>query len=104
MSNWKGGVWKNNPTDYHRVHRRAWRKANPEKTAYSQQKFHATRRGIDWNLTFEQWIEWWGDDIDKRGRGADLLCMARHGDAGPYEIGNIYKATMQENLDHAKQI
>ncbi len=54
-------------------------------------------RGIEWNLTFDQWLAWWGDDIWNRGCRAGQLVMARYGDQGAYEIGNIRKASPGEN-------
>lgn len=52
-------------------------------------------------MTFDEWLEWWGDDLDKRGRHRDSLVMARHGDKGPYALGNIKKITARANLDEA---
>jgi len=68
---------------------------------YTSQKGHAKHRGIEFNLTFEEWMDWWGDDFDKRGRGKDDLVMARIGDTGPYELGNIKKITFSENRREA---
>ena len=74
-----------------------WRKENSERFAYSQQKHCAKQRDVSFLLSCEEWITWWGDDFDKRGRGREDLVMCRYGDTGPYEIGNIYKATKSEN-------
>ncbi len=68
----------------------------------ARQKFHAQRgqakrRGIEWQLTFEQWFQWWGEDLDKRGPRAWQLSMQRVGDAGPYALGNIRKGTPKDN-------
>lgn len=64
---------------------------------YRRQRHGARLRGIDFRLTFEQWLEWWGDDLDRRGVGPDDLQMQRQGDSGAYEIGNIRKGTPREN-------
>lgn len=64
---------------------------------YGVQKCHAKIRKIEWNLTFEEWFAWWGDDIHKRGKGKDDLVMARYGDIGPYSLDNIYKTTFGDN-------
>jgi hypothetical protein len=74
----------------------AWRKT--PRGQFIAQRDNAKRRGIEWQFTFEQWIEWWGNDLSKRGRKADDLCMARFGDKGPYAPGNCFKQTMKENL------
>lgn len=64
---------------------------------YCRQKYHARRRGIPFLLTFSQWIMWWGADIWKRGRGDGKLQMCRRNDEGAYELGNIFKATCNQN-------
>jgi hypothetical protein len=71
-------------------------KASP-RTLFAQHKANAKTRGIGFELTFEQWMEWWGEDLPKRGRGPLDLQMCRKGDAGPYALGNIYKGTAREN-------
>ena len=70
---------------------------NKIKAAFEMQRYRAAYRGIDFLFTFEEWLEWWGDDIDKRGSGKNGLCMARNGDIGPYASWNVRKATISEN-------
>jgi hypothetical protein len=67
------------------------------KQAYRNQKYGAKRRGIEWQLTFEQWLEFWGDDLPERGRGRHNLSMQRPCDSGPYALGNIRKGTPKDN-------
>ena len=67
------------------------------KQAYRTQKRGARHRGIEWQLTFEQWQEWWGEDLPKRGRGRNDLSMQRPCDSGPYALGNIRKGTPKDN-------
>lgn len=67
------------------------------KTAYHNQKANAKYRNIDWQFTYEEWLDWWGTDIEKRGRGKGKLCMARIGDAGPYHPNNCYKSSYEDN-------
>ncbi|KKK95083.1 hypothetical protein LCGC14_2676360, partial [marine sediment metagenome] len=74
-----------------------WRKANPKSTACSAQKSRAKARGIGFNLTLQEWIEWWGDQFILRGTNSNDLCMARIGDVGAYEIGNIKMITNAQN-------
>lgn len=66
-------------------------------SAFRSQKANAKRRGIGWELTFDQWLEFWGDDLDKRGSGKDCLQMQRHEDTGPYAVGNIRKGKPKQN-------
>lgn len=65
--------------------------------AFSVQRHNAGRRGIGWELTFEQWLEWWGNDIERRGVHPGDLQMQRIADAGPYALGNIKKGTPKQN-------
>ena len=60
--------------------------------AYSNQRGSAQRRGIEWRFTFESWMEWWGEDIHRRGVGSSKLCMQRVADSGPYATWNVRKA------------
>lgn len=70
---------------------------NTIKKAYNQQKGDAKKRGIEFKLTFEDWINWWGADIVNRGVGSNKLVMARIGDVGAYELSNIKKITFGDN-------
>lgn len=60
-------------------------------------KNRAQRQGIGWDFTFKGWLEWWGDDIHRRGRGREQLGMCRHHDRGPYAADNVYKGTPKAN-------
>ena len=66
--------------------------------AYNQQKKGSAHRGIEFLLTFEEWVQWWGDDFSRRGTKRDDLQMCRKLDQGPYSIENIYKGTARENM------
>lgn len=65
--------------------------------AYCQQKHGAAVRGVEFKLTFKEWCDFWGEDVDRRGSGPDDLSMQRFADTGPYAIGNIRKGTPREN-------
>lgn len=83
--------------DYHREKAARHRADNPELHAYYGQRHTSKQRGVAFLLSFEEWLEWWGDDFERRGRRASNLQMCRYGDEGAYELGNIYKATKREN-------
>lgn len=70
---------------------------------YNSQRHAAIRRGISWELTFEQWIEWWKSTgkYAERGRKGHEYCMCRTGDEGPYALNNIYCATNNQNTSDA---
>ncbi len=59
--------------------------------AYTTQRLAARRRGIGWELTFEQWLRLWraSGRLADRGVGAGRYCMARDGDRGPYSVSNV---------------
>jgi hypothetical protein len=67
------------------------------KAQYNEQRKQARGRGIEWQFTYETWLDWWGNDIVNRGRGKDKLCMARINDTGAYHPDNVYKATNSQN-------
>lgn len=67
--------------------------------AYRSQKCSAARRGIDFILTFEEWLQWWVDTgkLHLRGKKKGSYQMCRHGDIGPYSLENIYCDTVSNN-------
>jgi len=71
------------------------------KKQYNQQKASAKYRNIDWQFTYDTWIEWWGDDIVYRGKTANSLCMSRKDDIGPYHPENCFKSTLKQNTSSA---
>lgn len=77
-----------------------------QKSAYLIQKRKAFSRGIDFELTFEEWAQWWSEQgVDKNqsnGNTAETLCMCRKGDTGPYSLDNIYCATRRQNSIDSK--
>lgn len=69
------------------------------KDAWIFQRARASRRGIEFLLTFEEWLKVWKDSghIHERGKFKHQYCMARHGDCGAYAVGNVSIITMEEN-------
>jgi hypothetical protein len=70
----------------------------PFNNQFHNHKSRCKRRGIDFQFSYEDWINWWGDDIALRGRNAGQLVMGRIGDKGPYHPTNVYKTTVQQNV------
>lgn len=62
------------------------------------QRKRAKQRGIDFQLTFAEFLAIWDGRLPQRGKGSDQLCMARCGDTGPYAVGNVKIITAAENL------
>ena len=58
---------------------------------YDSQRRNAAHRKIAFLLTYEQWLQIWMDSghLPQRGKGVGLYVMARHGDKGPYSVGNV---------------
>jgi hypothetical protein len=75
---------------------------------FQKHKAQSKFRGIDFNFTFEEWINWWlsyGVDktLDIKWPPKTRPCMSRYNDTGPYEISNVYFSTHDQNLkDHHK--
>ena len=59
---------------------------------YTDHQNNAARRGIEFNLSFAEWLLIWEESgkFEQRGRGAGTYCMSRIGDIGPYELGNVF--------------
>lgn len=90
--------------EYHRKNKKVavarattWSEDNPKRAAYNWQKSHAGRRGLAFVLTYDEWVNWWGDDFEYRGGEGTALCMCRYGDLGGYSLDNIYKDTNAGN-------
>lgn len=67
---------------------------------FRNQKSAARKRGIGWELTFDEWIQVWVDSghLADRGRHRGQYQMARYGDVGPYSISNVQIKTSSANL------
>lgn len=76
---------------------------NLYKHRYNVQRLTAKKRGIEWNFTYDEWIDWWGDDIVNRGKRKGQLCMARYNDTGPYHPNNVRKSTLEQNVSEAQK-
>lgn len=58
---------------------------------YVRHKQNARRRGVAFELTFEEWWGIWTDSghWSQRGNRLGDYCMKRNGDRGPYAVGNV---------------
>lgn len=69
--------------------------------AYADQRRNARRRGIRFDLSFDDWFAVWvsSGHLAERGRTRGKpYVMARFGDCGPYAVGNIKIIRLRENL------
>jgi len=77
------------------------------KQRYFSQISDARRRPVTFNLTFEQWVWVWeralGPDWARMiGNQRGGYCMARFGDRGGYELGNVVIKLSAENRSEGK--
>lgn len=61
---------------------------------------NAKQRGVEFKLTFEEWEQWWRESghYHERGKKRGEYVMARKGDVGAYELGNIECIPTGENI------
>lgn len=69
---------------------------------YRQHKASAKARGIDFDMTFEEWWAIWEPYYERRGRTVGAMHMCRKADAGGYTVGNVRIDTMEAN--HAERV
>ena len=80
--------------------RKSGRLRTPFKRQFRDHKKNAKRRGISFLLTFDQWLKIWTDSghlHESRCKSGQYV-MARHGDQGAYEIGNVEIILAGENV------
>jgi DNA-binding CsgD family transcriptional regulator len=67
--------------------------------AFRSQSNAARNRGIEWKLSFAQWIDIWLESgkLEQRGRGKGKYVMSRIKDSGGYEVGNVHIQLATEN-------
>jgi hypothetical protein len=70
------------------------------RSCYTQQKANATGRGIEFRLTFDEWMAVWAQSgrWSERGKRRGQFVMCRVGDTGVYEVGNVFIGPTQENV------
>jgi hypothetical protein len=74
------------------------RKHTPE-GRYLEHRDNARKRGIPFKLTFKQWFALWEESgkWKQRGNRTGQYCMARPGDKGAYEVGNVVIILNEDN-------
>jgi hypothetical protein len=73
---------------------------------FRQQRSNAGNRGISWQLTFEEWRDWWlaTGHVDERGRCTGQWVMARPFDSGPYALGNLQCLRAEDNVSQQNEL
>lgn len=72
------------------------------KRKYAVHKAGAKRRGIDFDMTFEEWWQIWEPRFADRGPRRGNLVMCRRLDAGGYSVGNVRLDTPAGNAADRK--
>lgn len=69
------------------------------KGKFIRQKANAVRRGINWELSFEDWWKIWEDSgkWEERGKGSNNYVMSRKMDSGGYSVGNVEIISCRKN-------
>lgn len=82
------------PTD-----KRKWIPKDPDMRRFKVHSVNAKQRGVEFKLTFEEWFSWWHETghYHERGNKRGQYVMARKGDKGAYELGNIECMQAQVN-------
>lgn len=78
---------------------------NPSRRKWRSKKQCAKRRGIDFNLTYEDYmllLEKAGITYLDVGLGSDAYCLARYNDEGDYSVNNCRFITNRENNKEAE--
>lgn len=75
--------------------------------AFQRQKRHARLRGTPFHFSYIEWRAWWERELgplwmEKRGCRRGQYVMARLGDQGAYEPGNVKCVTCSENQSEQK--
>lgn len=73
----------------------SWNKLQQKK--YHDKKYSAIRAGIDWQLSYEEWLEVWGTLLYSRGKGRLDYHICRINEPGPYAAHNVYIGTPKDN-------
>ena len=68
-------------------------------SVFCKQRSRAKSRKIDWQLTFDQWMDIWDNSgqWENMGKGVGLFMMCRVKEPGPYSIENVYIGTGKQN-------
>lgn len=72
------------------------------KQKYQAHKSNAAQRGIQFDLTFDEWWAIWEQHFHNRGRASDQMQMCRDRDEGGYRTGNVRIDTARNNNREAQ--
>jgi len=64
---------------------------------YRQHKANAKRRGIEFDMSFDEWWALWRPHFENRGRESGQVQMCRTADDGAYRPGNVRIDSVESN-------
>ena len=66
---------------------------------YGKQLHRAHQRGVEFKLSFEEWMTIWLESNSwmMRGKGRGKYNMSRINDTGAYEVGNVFIQSHEKN-------
>lgn len=72
---------------------------NPYKYTFQQKRSRAIKRGIEWSLTLDEFIEWCDENnyMAEKGKKANSASIDRKDPNKGYEKGNLQKLTLAQN-------
>jgi hypothetical protein len=69
------------------------------RSRFIQRRARAKQRGIPFMLSYQQWLDIWGDKLPLRGRGLGRLCMASRRDRGGYQRHRVEIIADNKNVE-----
>lgn len=68
--------------------------------AFVRSRAQADYRGEIWELTYEDWSEFWPDPetFERRGRSSDSLCLTRYDEELPWTRSNTVQLSRRDCL------
>jgi hypothetical protein len=66
---------------------------------FNRQRHQAKRRGKEFLLSFDEWLDIWDQSghWQDRGKGKGKYNMSRYNDQGPYAVGNVFIQSHEGN-------
>lgn len=76
---------------------------NKSKEQYNNHKARAKRKGVPFELSFDEWMKIWTDSghYHEKGTKRGQYVMSRYKDQGGYTIDNVYIQTVGANTKEA---
>lgn len=65
--------------------------------AFLRARSQARFRREAWDLSFEEWVEFWGEDWLRRGRRPDQIRMSRRDWTQPWCLSNMIKMSQRDH-------